>query len=413
MVGDVSSAYAYYLKAEKIMTKHAIDNDAKWGGHLQVNIGSYLHLRNDYDKALVYFLNARQIYKENYPLNHPFNITVANNIATIYNQLGDSEKAQQISNEALEKVTSPITKTQLIRNIAQAQAGKHQQESAIENYLLAIKVSKTELGGETHFETANSYVILADYYWKLSNYKQALEYYVVAHRVFEVIFGEGGDTELADVLLKQSICEMNLSNFDNAISLIQEAEKNLLYSVPEASPPQSAATNSFTNIRLADIYFWWGGILYHRWNEQVPEVLKLKHSLDYFYKATKLLDQVGGPYITDESRIMLNQDVRSKLNEAFQVAAKLNDATGEASYIQDAFYFSEKSRASVLLSSIRKSDAMHLSGISDSIANKESGLREDLSLIQKLKYEEQQKSFPNDFRLNFFREKAIGYHKGN
>ncbi len=167
------------------------------------------------------------------------------------------KKAQQISNEALEKVTSPITKTQLIRNIAQAQAGKHQQESAIENYLLAIKVSKKTELGETHFETANSYVILADYYWKLSNYKQALEYYVVAHRVFEVIFGEG-DTELADVLLKQSICEMNLSNFDNAISLIQEAEKNLLYSVPEASP-QSAATNSFTNIRLADIYFWWGG----------------------------------------------------------------------------------------------------------------------------------------------------------
>lgn len=401
MVGDVSSAYAYYLKAEKIMTKHAIDNDAKWG-HLQVNIGSYLQLRNDEEKALVYYLNARRIYVEHYPSNHPLNFTVANNIANIYNQLGDYEKAQQIANDALEKVTSPITKTQLIRNIAQAQAGKLQKESAIENYLLAIKISKTELG-ETHFETANSYVILADYYLNLSNYQQALENYVVAHHIFEVIFGKG-DTELADVLLKQAICEMNLSNFDNALLLIQEAETNLLYSIPDAST-QSAAAHSFTNIRLADIYFWWG-ILYHRWNEQVPEAQKLKHSLGYFYKATKLMDQVG-PYITDESRIMLNQDIRSKLNEAFQVAAKLNVATGEASYIQDAFYFSEKSRASVLLSSIRKSDAMHLSGISDSIANKESGLREDLSLIQKLKYEEQQKSFPNDFRLNFLEKRQL------
>ncbi len=50
---------------------------------------------------------------------------------------------------------------------------------------------------------------------------------------------------------------------------------------------------------------------------------------------------------------------------------------------------------------------MHLSGISDSIANKESGLREDLSLIQKLKFEEQQKSFPNDFRLNFLEKRQL------
>jgi CHAT domain-containing protein len=401
MVGDVSKAYDYYLKAEKIMDLHTAKNDIK-RGHLQVNIGSFLHLRNDYEKALIYFLNARQIYIENYPSNHPMNFTVANNLATIYNQLGNYDKAQQIASEALEQVTSPITKTQLIRNIAHAQAGKNQQELAIKSYLKAIEISNTELG-EKHFETANSYVILADYYWKLTNYKEAYKNYIVAYQIFELIFGQG-DTELADVLLKLAICEMQLSNYENALSLIKEAESNLLHYAIDSSG-QSVAANSFANIRLADVYYWWG-TLYHRWYEQQADPQKLKNSLNYFYKATKLLDQVG-LYLTDESRILLNQDIRDKLNEAFVVAAKLNTISGDNSYIQDAFYFSEKSRATVLLTSIRKSEAMQLSGISDSIAKRESNLREDLSLTQKLKYEEQQKSFPNDFRLAFLEKKQL------
>ncbi|MCK9453144.1 MAG: CHAT domain-containing protein [Bacteroidales bacterium] len=401
MAGDVGSAYDYYLKAEKIMDVHNLENDIL-NGHLQVNIGSYLHLKNDYEKALIYFLNAQDIYRKNYESNHPFNITVSNNLATIYNQLGDFDKAQQIAGEALEQVTSPITKTQLIRNIARAQAGKLQQELAIKSYLKAIEISNKELGAK-HFETANSHVILADYYWELTNYQEAYKNYVIAYQIFEMIFGHG-DTELADVLLKQAICELHLTNYEHALALIKDAESNLLYYVSDSSG-QSTTTNSFTNIRLADVYYWWGK-LYHRWYEQQADPQKLKNSLNYFHKATKLLDQVG-LYITDESRILLNQDIRDKLNEAFVVAAKLNTISGENSYIQDAFYFSEKSRAAVLLSSIRKSEAMQLSGINDSIAKRESNLREDLSLIQKLKYEEQQKSFPNEFRLAFLEKKQL------
>lgn len=401
MVGDVGSAYDYYLKAEQIMDLHTMENDIK-RAHLQVNIGSYLQLRNDAEKALVYYLNARRIYLDYYPPNHPMNYTVANNLANIHNQLGNYDKAQQIASEALDQVTSPITKTQLIRNIAHAQAGKNHQDSAIKSYLKAIEISNTELG-EEHFETANSYVILADYYWKLANYKEAYKNYIVAYQIFEFIFGQG-DTELADVLLKLAICEMQLSNYENALSLIKEAESNLLHYAIDSSG-QSVAANSFTNIRLADVYYWWG-TLYHRWYEQQADPQKLKNSLYYFHKGTKLLDLVG-LYITDESRILLNQDIRDKLNEAFVVAAKLNTISGVNSYTQDAFYFSEKSRATVLLTSIRKSEAMQLSGISDSIAKRESNLREDLSLTQKLKYEEQQKSFPNDFRLAFLEKKQL------
>lgn len=403
MAGDVGSAYDYYLKAEKIMDLHNMENDIK-RGHLQVNIGSYLQLRNDAEKALVYYLNARQIYLNNYASDHPFNVTVANNIANIYNQLGDFDKAQRIASEALAQVTSPITKTQLIRNIARAESGKKQQAAAIENYRKAIEVSTAELG-EKHFETANSHIFLADYYMLLSDYSSAYKQYSIAGRILLEIFGPG-DTELADVLLKQAICELHLANYEHALTLIREAESNLLYFDADSSA-RSRAINSFTNIRLTDVYFWWG-TLYHRWYAQQADPGKLKSSLDYFHKATKLLDQVG-LYITDESRLLLNQDIRAKLNEAFVVAAKLNAINGDSSSIQDAFYFSEKSRATVLLSSIRKSEAMRLSGINDSIARKESKLREDLSLIQKLKYEEQQKNIPNDFRLAFLEKKQLEF----
>jgi CHAT domain-containing protein/Flp pilus assembly protein TadD len=401
MIGDMNAAYGYYLKAEKIMNMHAMDNDVRWG-HLQVNIGSYLQLRNDYEKALVYFSNARQIYKSNYPSNHPMNFTVANNLAIIYNQLGNFEKARQISAEALDKAKSPITKVQLMRGLARSLAGLGEEDRAVFYFQQAITVSSKELG-DNHFETANSHVILADFYMQHAAYRDAFEHYGFSSRIFEQIFGKG-DTELADVLLKQAICKVYLAEFEAALEFITAAESNLLVNSSSANTDVSGS-NSLINIRLVDVYFSWGS-LYNQWYDHQPDQENLLKSMAYFDKAAILFDQIG-LFITDESRMILNKDVRSKLYEAIVVAEKLHEITEEDEYVDKAFYYAEKSRASVLLSSIRKSEAMQLSGINDSIANREFALREDLSLIQKLIYEEQQKSFPNNFRVAFLEKRQL------
>ncbi|MBU2556428.1 MAG: CHAT domain-containing protein [Bacteroidetes bacterium] len=401
MVGDMNNAYSYYKKAENIMNKHAMDDDI-WWGHLQVNIGSYLQLRNDFEKALVYYLNAHQIYKRIYEPSHALNVTVANNLANIYNQLGNFEKARQISAEALEKAKSPITKVQLMRGLARSLAGLGEEDRAVFYFQQAITVSSKELG-DNHFETANSHVILADFYMQHAAYRDAFEHYGFSNRIFEQIFGKG-DTELADVLLKQAICKVYLAEFEAALEFITAAESNLLINSSSANTDVSGS-NSLINIRLVDVYFWWGS-LYNQWYDHQPDQENLLKSMAYFDKAAILFDQIG-LFITDESRMILNKDVRSKLYEAIVVAEKLHKITEEDEYVDKAFYYAEKSRASVLLSSIRKSEAMQLSGINDSIANREFALREDLSLIQKLIYEEQQKSFPNNFRVAFLEKRQL------
>ncbi len=403
MVGRSAEAFLFYQKADKIMNEYAIENDL-WWGHLQVNIGAHLRLRNEQDKALLYFLNALNIYKSNLPSDHSLVITVTNNIANIYNYLEDYQKAKTLTIGVIDLVTSPITKVQLYRNLAKSYVGLNNQDQAVATFRRSVQIALDELGPE-HLETANSFITLADYLKELGDYDQTVIYYQEASEILYEIFG-ASDTEYADVIRKLATAYTLTQNFIKADSLFLRSEELLSSQLKRSNAGVGKAeSNSVTNIRLVDVYFWWA-IMYHSWFKKDNDLELLIKSLDYFDHAIDIYDQVG-LFVTDESRMLLNQNVKIKLAEAIDVAAILYQQTGDTAYAEKAFYYAEKGRASVLLASLRKSEAMVMAGVHDSLIQREQRLRDDLSVIQKLIYEEQQKSFPDENRIALMEKRQL------
>jgi tetratricopeptide (TPR) repeat protein len=334
MVGRSAEAFLYYQKADKIMNEYAIENDL-WWGHLQVNIGAHLRLRNDQDKALLYYLNALNIYKSNLPSDHSLVITVTNNIANIYNYLEDYTKAKSLAIGVIDLVTSPITKVQLYRNLAKSYVGLNNQDQAVDAFRRSVQIALDELGPD-HLETANSLITLADYLKELGDYEQAVNYYQEASEIFYQIFG-ASDTEYADVIRKLATAYTLMQDFTKADSLFLRSEKLLSSQLKNSlSGIVTTESNSVTNIRLVDVYFWWA-IMYHSWFQAENDLKLLDKSLAYFDRAIDIYDQVG-LFVTDESRMLLNQNVKIKLAEAIDVAAILYQQTGDTTYAEKAFY---------------------------------------------------------------------------
>ncbi len=403
MIGEVNQAYYYYSKAENIMNIQNNRDELAWG-HLMVNLGIYMQLSNDYNRALLYYQNAKNVYDRLLESDHPMAVTVANNLSNIYIHFGDYQQALNLGLSTLKKARSPITKVQLMRNIARSYLGLKDTTKAMNYIHQALQTAIDDLG-ENHFETANSYVFLAETEMQLKNYDDAFNQYAKAKKIFIDIFSFN-DTEVADVLEEMAMCKTYTKQFDEADVLMRQAEKVLINeSDTLLSGDNNPTTSSLTSVRLVDIYFWWG-TLYHRWYESSNEISKLKNALAYFQKAMKLYDQLGYA-VSDESRLLLNQNAKVKFNEAVDVAYALYKKTANTDYIDIGFAFAEKSKSAVLLSIMRKSEALIGAGVSKKMADQDHKLREEIAVIQKLIYEEHQKSFPNQNRINYLQTRQL------
>ncbi len=403
MVGRSAEAFTFYQKADKIMSDYAIENDV-WWAHLQVNMGTYLQLRNDFEKALVYYQSALSIYQNYYEPGNSLIVTVSNNIANIYIKLDEFDKAKSIITLNIDNPGSAYNEVQLYRNLGRANAGLLNHEAAKSGFTKAVEISLKEWGND-HFETANSMITLADYLRETGDVNASIEYFSQAAEILQKIFGKE-DSEYADVIRKMARAYSFNKDFRRADSLYSLAEHILtVQDTLQGELVAHSNSNSLISIRLVDNYFWWAS-LYHNWYKTDSDLSKLHKSIALFDKAIAIYDEVG-LFITDESRMLLNQSIKAKLSEAIDVAATIFTATSDTIFADKAFSYAEKGRATLLLSSLRKSETLLLAGVSDSLINYEQQLREDLSVVQKMIYEEQQKTFIDENRLAIMEKRQL------
>ena len=125
--------------------------------------------------------------------------------------------------------------------------------------------------------------------------------------------------------------------------------------------------------------------------DTLDPLVDLKMSLSTFMLAVNLIDQMRTGYKSEQSKFFLGEKGKGTYEKSTRVAMKLYEVTGNESYKKQAFTFSEKSKAGVLLTALRDSEARQFAGLSDSLVEYERTLKIDLAFYDKMLAEEQQK----------------------
>ncbi|MDO8898121.1 MAG: tetratricopeptide repeat protein, partial [Bacteroidales bacterium] len=357
MVGETEESLLYYQKAELIL-REIEQPDEVLIGMLSINIGNALQLRGDYEKAIMYYQNASNSFSKKLDPDHPNLITVANNLAFINNQLGKFSVALEISERSMHRNLTPISQIRLYRNLARSYQGLNLQKQAEENFKLAIYTSEKNFG-KTHFELAVSLVDYGDYLLNARRYKEAIKQFEITRDIYSKVSGRN-DTEYADVIRKMAYCHLMLGEFIEAEKMFNEAEI-ILMAEDATESAESKGIGSLRKMRLADLHFD-KGVMYKKWFEEIGDFGLLFRSHAENTSAMELYD-VFSQIISDESRMTLNENVRSFYAQAIEVSYQLYQKTGDRKYAEDAFVFSGKSKASVLLSSVKKLQAFSTAGV--------------------------------------------------
>ena len=397
MLGNHSESLELYQKAEELLKIRGVPNEEHLGPVL-INIGNAFQLRGDYEKAAAYYQNAIHVLNRVFESGHPYLVTVENNLAFVHNLLGKYDLSWELSKKNETVITQPTSKIRLYRNMARSYQGLNDNIEAQYYFLKAVRIAK-DLMGLNHYEYGASLIDYAEFLLIMDNPEEALRNFVLAKQVYENVFNEH-DSELAILIRRIGVCYLNLHQFEMTETYFAQTE-DLLRNVRLA--------DDYRKMLLTDLFFD-KGKLYKKWYDRTKDADMLHLAFENFQKAIAQMDDFSQA-ISDESRMTLGENLRSGFLEAMGVAFELYRKTSDVRFAAAAFEIVGKSKSVVLLSSVRKNQALLSSQVPDEIIGLERNIKQDIVSLSKLITEERQRTISNELKTAYFEEQRLGLIK--
>ena len=338
-INRFDSARFYYREAETIATQYSniegLERLYNTKGVLNFETGNYRQSKNDFEKAinileskknpdinlLVNYKNnlascflklyeydeAMTIYKSLLPFESNTDF-INQNIASVYLNIGASPQA---INYLLKVKNNNLAK---LNDLGRAYYNQKQFDSAAIYFSRAFLQNTIENGNRKNLLTGITYLYKGDLLRAKENYTEALSNYQQS--------------------IQQFIFSFNDSNiYSNPIDYSGVFAVTELY---ETLLSKAAVFQSF--------YQFENNIGY------------LEASLKTFHSLYRLIDYVEKTYESDEARSFINQKKHISHHQPIEVCLLLYKLTGNNKYLEEAFFFDERNKASVL--SLRLSDAV-------------------------------------------------------
>lgn len=116
-----------------------------------------------------------------------------------------------------------------------------------------------------------------------------------------------------------------------------------------------------------------------KYHEQTGDFDLLIAALDTYNLIANLIDKLRTGYVSQESKRFLGEKTSYLYEQAILLSIKMAEISGEDEYLENAFFFSEKSRAGILLSGIKDANAKKVAGVPDSLLTKEKVLIQQIA----------------------------------
>ena len=222
---------------------------------------------NNYKKALPIYQRALEIYEQALGMQHPSVAETLNNLAGLYQQMGDYEKALPL----YQKIGD--------------------YENALPLYQRALDIREKVLGPQ-HLDVAETLNNLAGLYESMRDYENALPLYQRALDIREKVLGPQ-HLDVAETLNNLAGLYESMRDYENALPLYQRAldirEKVL-------GPQHPFVATALKNFAL----------LYHQMGDYEKAIGDYKNALPLYQRALDIREKVLGPQHLDVAETLNN-----------------------------------------------------------------------------------------------------------
>ncbi|UJH68547.1 CHAT domain-containing protein [Allomuricauda sp. SCSIO 65647] len=333
--GEFKNAQEYFERALDVMDSASGEqNQFKAIGYS--NLGKSLDAQGQYDKAIVAYENALEVLIQILDEKHVYAGIFYNNLGAAWHNNGNAAKALNYHENALNIFTSalsrhhPYVATTYI-NMGKSFGALKKEAKALEYFNKGLTIQDKVIGPD-HPEYANTCYLIGSYFAKLGQWNNALSHF------------QKGMAGLS-------------KHFDEAN----------IYANP--SPKQVATKNILLDLLAAK-----ATVLLSRYQKGAQNTLDLEGSLATCKTALQLIDQLKFEITSTISKQEFIEKSIPVYERLIEVSHELFKQNGNQEHLKQAFEFSEKSKAFLLLQELKYSEIKKYARIPDSIIDQEKKL---------------------------------------
>lgn len=419
-LGNIEEAVNSLKKAEQLyINKYGKDYSEL--GTVYTNLGNIFQILGDlnksieYQKYAVFILQRDSIKREDQYKSSKYNLVETQL------KLGDNDDAIKYAISNLNS-TLPRLKPRLYDIIALAY--KNKKEYALsEKYYLESIASWKKLYGEDNVELISEYLAYSSLLILKKDYEKVLDYSRNADALVLKFYSEKSVTysdvqsTYGDYYFSKNSEAQQMDDFRNqrkynllkAIQYYQNAIVALADSFnitdPMVNPPvkniiseialvDELKKKSLAMVKLGDVFL--------SEFDKINSVKYYNASLKSLSEAVELIHRLQIGFENEESRLFLAKNQKSTFDQAVNIAYKLYSQTKKKEYIDQAFEFSERSKSSSLLASVKDMRAKQFGGIPDSLLKKETYLKNNISTYNSSLFEESHRANPDTQKVNLY-----------
>ncbi len=442
--GDYNKALNYQLGSGTILENLYPGNDKHKLDHY-VGLGYLNQLLGHYSDAIANYDLASNIFATNKIDNPLTESYVMLNKGTLYENMGDLEKAESCYDYILNKlksdqVNNSISLGRINHNLGIISYKKADYTDALQHYKNA-EIYKSDCSSD---EIAKTHSGIAGCYSQLGDKKQASKYYELA--ILEhVKAGNDQSFDLArDYLSYGTFCfqngyenkgrklikmalDINLELFG---SKYPETSKcyQFLGDILESEGKTSNAITYYQKAIIASSEDFYSENIYDNpslsgkfFGPELLSALKkkayllsnegangnkgienLQNGLSAYEQALKLIHKMRTSFSEYNSKLFVSSQEKETYDDAIFAALNLYSKTHDSYYKEKAFNFAELSKSAVLLSSLQEKKALHFGGVPDTLLRREASINKSIESFQSLIQLELLKNNSDKNQINYW-----------
>ncbi|MEQ9403898.1 MAG: CHAT domain-containing tetratricopeptide repeat protein [Cyclobacteriaceae bacterium] len=416
---DYNKALTYFSQSLEIFEEEDSDTDQMVGGYM--NIGTIFLMKGQYMPAVKHYEKALSFIPQE--IQSLLKAGIYNNIGYSLFEMGEMERALMYYQKSLSMRVDLLGEVHpqiatSISNIGNVFYKNNKIDEALIQYRKALEIRK-ELLKPDHPDIGRNLMNIGLMYHILKQYTEAENYLKESLQLLSSGAGPEhqytGDVylNLGMTLKAQGKLELARNAFERAIEIFEMTDsrndiistrvqlaymedsslpdrlKNCEMALERLFPDQdtkdykslvSTVSSSDYSV-LLKIFKAYAYVL-EALNDQNSQPDHLKSALILRKLSVNLMDKMRLNYRSDISRIYNDEPHRSVYEKGVEISLKLYEADRNPVYREDAFWFMEKGKASVLFTSLTESKAKKIGGINQDILMREQRLKEELTWIE-------------------------------
>lgn len=441
-LGEYAEAAATFSSIEQKAHAAISADSAFWGDYYNA-VGAIFNMLGNYEAAIRYGLLEIAFDEKS---GDKKNLAIAcNNIGNYYRGKGDFDRALEYIQSGLQvylsgPTTAPDDLAWTYANLSKIWYRKKDFRQAVANAERGLSILEKR-SPENYPLKIQLYLDLSNAYIEAKTYDKALDYLQKAMRVHEqhqveeqieitwhnlgYVYAMMGRYTEATVYLKKAIERYGPKHFSYGkacrhIGIVAQRQGDLRGALAWQQQALQVLTDSFPYqdifanpaVQRVNSYLDFLFVLrdkgetLHQLAQKEQNQQLLEASLATYDVAMSLLDTMRAEY-QEGSRQFWNREARPIVEGAIGVALEMNQRTGDAKYVEQAFRYAEKSKALLLAEALRESAAKQKAGIPDELLQKEKDLKIDIAFYKRQIFKEQQKTAADTSKILLWQKEML------